>query len=400
MKILNVNGAASGGGIERYLEQLFNELGAMGHQSLLIYGDRSAEGASLLKDEARFIEGITRFDCQDLDVKLEQVTEILKSYDPDLVYFHQVLNAPLIDLLAGQKPSVRFAHGFKLVCPDGRKMLKSTGAVCGYPLGYTCQVHAYQYRCMPRNPLNGIPLIRHFKKIRAIHQRRSYMVVASEFMKSVLIRNGFRENRIAVIPYFTCFPKSGGWAATGNEPIIICVGRVIREKGMHHLIGALPAVHGNARLIIVGDGPAIDELKNLAEELDMSSRITFAGWLSHDKLDVLYRRCTLAVVPSVWPEPFGIVGIEAMAYERPVVAFDVGGISEWLKEGESGFLVKGGDEKALAEKINVLLENPDTAGHMGVKAKRLAENRFAADLHMRMLISVFERAVNQFTEGQ
>lgn len=169
---------------------------------------------------------------------------------------------------------------------------------------------------------------------------------------------------------------------------------------MHHLIGALPAVHGNARLIIVGDGPAIDELKNLAEELDMSSRITFAGWLSHDKLDVLYRRCTLAVVPSVWPEPFGIVGIEAMAYERPVVAFDVGGISEWLKEGESGFLVKGGDEKALAEKINVLLENPDTAGHMGVKAKRLAENRFAADLHMRMLISVFERAVNQFTEGQ
>lgn len=399
MKILHVNGAASGGGIEQYLRQLFEELGSRGHKSLLIYGDRAPED-SFLKTEAQHIEGITRVECRDLDAKIEKVEELFESYEPDLVYVHQVLNADLIDFVTRRRPSIRFVHGHKLMCPDGRKTLKSDGRLCPFPLGYSCQLHAYQYRCMPRNPRIGLPLIRNSKRIVTIHRQRSHMVVASTFMKSLLLKNGFHEDRISIIPYFTHIPDSVEDPPMAADPSILCVGRAIKEKGFHHLIRAFPLVHKKARLIIVGDGPDLKGLESLVMEMDISSRIDFKGWISHDGLDRLYRECTMAVVPSVWPEPFGIVGIEAMAYERPVVAFDVGGIPEWLQHGQTGFLVKAGDESGLAERINFLLEHPGTARKMGAEARLLVERRFIAEAHMELLASSFEKASNRFLVGK
>ncbi|MDF1593544.1 MAG: glycosyltransferase family 4 protein [Desulfobacterales bacterium] len=390
MKILHLNGAASGGGIEQYLGQLFKELGSRGHQNLLIYGDRAPEDA-FSKEEARHIEGITRVACGDLDTKIEKVKEIFKSYDPDLVFVHQVLNAALIDFVTRRKPSIRFAHGYKLICPDGRKTLKSEGRLCGYPLGYSCQIHAYQYRCMPRDPFKGFRLLRNSKRIVRMHRQRSHMVVASSFMKSMLLQNGFEEDRISIIPYFTHAPDSVDYPPINAEPLIICVGRVIKEKGMHHLIKALSSVHQRARLIIVGDGPDLKGLEGLGKDLGLSERIDFKGWLSHDRLDRLYRECSIAVVPSVWPEPFGIVGIEAMAYQRPVIACNVGGISDWLNHEENGFLVKVGDEGAIAEKINFLIENPEAAKRMGEEARVFAKNRFSVEAHMGPLLSLFKK---------
>jgi glycosyltransferase involved in cell wall biosynthesis len=223
------------------------------------------------------------------------------------------------------------------------------------------------------------------------------MVVASEFMKSVLLYNGFPENMVNVIPYFTYLPELGNSAASVDEPLILCLGRLVREKGMHHVIRALRFVSEKSRLLIVGDGPASNELKSLSEELRISSRVSFRGWLSHNELDRLYRQCSFVVVPSVWPEPFGIVGIEAMAYEKPVVAFDVGGMSEWLKQ-KNGFLVPSGDEKGLAQKMNLLLEDKKSAEEMGRWGRKLVEERFTPSIHLEHLLSVFERAISEFAK--
>ena len=104
----------------------------------------------------------------------------------------------------------------------------------------------------------------------------------------------------------------------------------------------------------------------------------------------------MVVVPSVWPEPFGIVGIEAMAYGKPVIAFDVGGISEWLEDGKTGFIIKLRDEAALAEKLNLLLQNPNLALRMGTQARESVEKRFVPDIHVERLLSIFNKAVIAF----
>jgi glycosyltransferase involved in cell wall biosynthesis len=88
------------------------------------------------------------------------------------------------------------------------------------------------------------------------------------------------------------------------------------------------------------------------------------------------------------------VGIEAMAYQKPVVAFDVGGISEWLKDRKTGYLVQSGDIRDLAEKIDLILRNPTLAEAMGHQARIVAENIFAEHYHYESLLTLFQKAID------
>jgi len=393
MKILHVNEYLAGGGAEHYIAQICKELSQKGHQNLLLYGRESYE--NIYRDTARkiYIENITSVRCQHINSKLNKVNEFIDYENPDLIYIHQAYNSPLCEFLTTKRPSIRYVHDLKLICPEGRKTLKSKSRICTYPLEYACQRHAFLYKCMPRNPFIGLPLIYHIKNILHAHQQRSHMVVASGFMKSALIRNGVSENKISVIPYFTKLPKPLNAAHSRTEPIILCLGRVVEDKGMHYLLQTFSTIKGDARLIVVGDGPALTDLKNLAENLNLGSRVLFKGWLSHDQLDEYYRQCDLVAVPSVWPEPFGIVGIEAMAYQKPVVAFDVGGINEWCKNGKTGFLVNAYDLSSFAERINLLLERPDLAKEMGREGRKLVENRFSSETHLDFLLALMKHTI-------
>lgn len=395
MKVLHVNCRLSGGGVEQYLSQLFDELEERGHENLFLLGDVSdSESAFPANVKPFFIEQVTQLACKDANKKLRLVRDIISKEKPDLIFIHQVLNSSLIELLTKERPTVRFVHDFKLVCPDGKKILNSDNNVCPFPLGYHCQIHAYQYKCMPRNPLIGLPLIHNAKRIAQIHREHSHMVVASKFMKYVLLYNGFAEKRIQVIPHFTSLPETKIENPSTAGPIILALGRIVKNKGFHILLRAFANINNMAHIVIAGDGPAINELKSISEDLGISSKVTFAGHVPHDKLDGLYQKCSLVVVPSVWPEPFGLVGIEAMSYRKPVVAFDVGGISEWLKHGETGFLVRPGDEEALAEKIKLLLNNPDMSEQFGKKGRETVKKRFLTEQHLNSLLTLFKTLAN------
>jgi glycosyltransferase involved in cell wall biosynthesis len=398
LKILHINGYLSGGGVEQYLDQLFVELDRIGHTNFLLYGCNSQFKNNLSKVKTFFIENITNINCDNQQAKLEAVQKILDSHNPDLVYVHQIHNYHLLDLLAQQRPTIRFVHDFKVVCPDGRKTLKTTKSVCSFPLSYKCKLHAYRFRCMPRNPFIGLPLIKNCHNIANVHKTKSTIVVASDFMKSVLIRNGFSECKIHVIPYFTYLPARRNASLVNQEPMILAVGRITQEKGMDHILRAFASIPVALKLVIVGDGPSLKSLKDLASELRINSKVTFAGWLAHEKLHELYQQADMVVVPSIWPEPFGIVGIEAMAHGRPVLAYDVGGICQWLDDGCTGILVKRGDEKALVEKIVYLLQNPDLAERMGQAGRRRVEKYFVPEAHVKPLVALFEGATKDFIQ--
>lgn len=396
MKILHVNMASFGGGIEEYLLRLSEELERRGHESLLLHGENAAGRSLPMKSRIYFIDGITHPLCRDLSDKLVAATEILGRERPDLVFFHQVLNPRLVDLLSKRYPSLRFVHGFKMVCPDGRKTLKARGVFCEFPLNYLCQVRAYRYKCMPRNVFQGVPAISGAKRIAQIHKERSYTIVASQFMKKVMLCNGFEEKRIAVIPPFTALPELESHDSINDLPMIISVGRVVKEKGMDYLLQAFASVKEKAKLAIIGDGPFLSELKSQAQRLGILSEVSFPGWLSPNELKSYYQKCSMVVVPSTWPEPFGMVGIEAMSYGKPVLASDVGGISEWLKHEETGFLVKPKDSVALAKRISFLLERPELARKIGGKGREEVKVHFVPGAHVDQLFLVFHQAVHFF----
>jgi glycosyltransferase involved in cell wall biosynthesis len=393
MKILHVNVNNSGGGVEQYLMQLFTELDIRGYKNLFLYGEKNNGKIIPPGVESFFIEKITHLHCKDLQAKLNLVQDIISSYGPDIVYIHQVLNLELIDFLTKRLPSIRFVHGFKLICPDGVKTLKSTDNLCHYPLGYSCQLRSYLYKCMPRNPFIGLPLLYSSKKISKIHKTRSFIIVASKFMKSVLIKNGFIEKNIKVIPYFTYLPKLKEKSLPNDSKKILAVGRLVKAKGMHHLINAFSMIDEKIQLDIVGDGPEAAALKRLVQQRGLTSKINFYGWLTHEKVKKIYANSFAVAVPSVWPEPFGIVGIEALAHGKPVVAFNSGGISEWLLNGNTGFLVKVGDDEGLADKIEMLLKDAELRKFMGKNGRELVKKHFIPEVHLKSLVTLIENSI-------
>ena len=393
MKILHVNQFLSGGGAEIYLSNIMKEMKEKGIKNILLYGQGPHNDVPEAAIKSYYIENIAKANCKNTKSKLDMVKKILKIENPDVIYFHQTFNSNLIDILAKEKPSIRYMHDLKMICPDGRKTLKSSDTFCKFPLEYSCQMRSYSFRCMPRNPKIGIPLIYNSKKILNVHKKYTNLIVASKFMKQNLIDNNFIKDKISVIPYFTFIPKIDIDSSENFEPFILFVGRIVREKGLQHIIRALPEINKKLKLLVVGDGPYLDKLKRYAEEFEVSHRVFYKGWLSHKKLDLIYRKCFLLVVPSIWPEPFGIVGIEAMAYQKPVIAFNEGGISEWCKNKKTGYLIENKNYKELAEKVNMLFCRKDVGIKMGKEGRISVENHFTPELHIKRLLLVLKKII-------
>jgi glycosyltransferase involved in cell wall biosynthesis len=218
------------------------------------------------------------------------------------------------------------------------------------------------------------------------------MIVASGFMRNVLLYNGFDAQRITVCPYFTNEPRKKE-EFEESVPIVLAIGRLVPAKGMSLLIEAFTDLKINARLVIIGDGPDRERLKTFAERKGLNCQETFLGWLDNENCRYWIERSRVIVVPSIWPEPFGIVGIEAMSSGKPVVAFDSGGISEWLVQGQTGYLVRTGDVAALGEKISELLQEPELANELGRNGFEHFKNRFVPDVHLSILLSILRKSI-------
>ena len=143
------------------------------------------------------------------------------------------------------------------------------------------------------------------------------------------------------------------------------------------------------QLLVAGTGKQKDIYENLCTRFELSSRVTFLGKQSENQLAKLYERVTAVAYPSRSPETFGLVGIEAMSYGTPVIASAVGGVGEWLKDGENGIAVPAGDDDSLARAIDRLVSDPTLASSMGERGRRLYEARFRPERHVDSLHALF-----------
>lgn len=123
------------------------------------------------------------------------------------------------------------------------------------------------------------------------------------------------------------------------------------------------------------------------------------GWLNRVEIDAYLSRCYLLVFPSTYPESFGIVGIEAMMFSKPVVAFDVGGISTWLKDKQTGFLVRPGDVESMTVKIRELINDRVLYNAMSQKAREFALKEFLPERHIKLLLKTFNQAISGFANS-
>jgi glycosyltransferase involved in cell wall biosynthesis len=182
---------------------------------------------------------------------------------------------------------------------------------------------------------------------------------------------------------------------SGRGPVLGALTMLRPGKGLETLIAALPSVladHPNAQLAIVGDGPDLDELTAQAHARRVAHAVHFLG-PSDDPLGAL-RGMDVFVHPS-WAESFPYVILEAMSLARPIVASDVGGVSEAIIDGESGLLTPAGNEQSLARALAQMLESPVRAGQMGEAARRRVLGEFTTTAMIDRLVGVYEEALRR-----
>ncbi len=317
---------------------------------------------------------------------------------PDLVFIHSPELWPVASELAGSAPCIGWAHAYTSVCPGGMSWYPATGERCSLTVGSRCAVNAYLKRCAPRRPDRLLQVLRSSVQAQRAEEHLQAVFVGSSFMLSRLKDAGIPAGKLSSVPYFQRWSSldlrsqddsadSDAKCAPTTPPIVLCPSRLHEAKGIDTLIRAMAHVTTPCELVIVGVGSP-SYVDNLHAESRRVGRpgLTIRFILEHGQgLSELYRAATVVAVPSLWPEPFGLVGPEAMAFGVPIVAFDVGGVREWLIDGDVGLLARPGDEADLGAKISSLLAEPDKAARMGRAGRDLAESRFSWNAHFERL---------------
>jgi glycosyltransferase involved in cell wall biosynthesis len=273
-------------------------------------------------------------------------------------------------------------------------------------------VHVNNYTMEPMwaARLLGIPIIYHLHGFVSPHMdgsgRRNFrhvraFVSISHAVTESAIRAGIDPGRIHEIPNFVEQIPSGPPPPLPAEPAIGIFGRVTDWKGQKEFLRAaiqVLAQFPTLRVYIVGDASDgdpkyLDECVEIARNSAYPNNFEFTGRVSD--VGAFYRKCTVVVHASTWPEPFGMVLIEAMAEARPVVASIFGAATEIIRDGLEGFLVDPEDAKLMASVIAALILDQKLAEAMGRKGQDKVRNYY----HPRMVAGRFEQLYSKLVEA-
>ncbi len=378
MKILHVFHFARYGGIETFARNLLPELERRGHTNLVLYGGEKP-AAPLGTGDFHHLP-----DLDEPWYLSTQAATRLERFAAQLVADMACLHTPLRRLAAepifSRFPTLFIAHNYGGLCPSGARFYHRGSAICtldGVPDG-RCIANAFLRNCNSKRPERLAATFALTSETNLWLRTLPAMVCGSNFVADTYRRSGAPGGVVHVLPY--------GVAAAGAQPrshdgfTVLFAGRLIQHKGTEYLIRAFASVPPPARLVISGSGPEQSRLGSLAERLGLEPRVEFKG--DFPRASELYPSASVVVVPSIWPEPFGLVGPEAMAHGIPVVASRVGGVPEWLSDGETGFLVEPKDVETLAARINALLADPQLAGRLGRNAHLDAARRFTVERYV------------------
>ena len=214
------------------------------------------------------------------------------------------------------------------------------------------------------------------------------VIVNSNYMKNELQRLfGLPYEKINVIPngvnlnLFNGIERDYNFRrkyAMDNEKVILFMGRLVYEKGIQHLISAMPKIlegYHDAKLVICGKGGMQDELQEQVNAMGIGNKVYFAGYMKGKDVQKMYKAADIAVFPSTY-EPFGIVALEAMLSENPIVVSDIGGLNEIVEHRVNGMKAYCGNPNSIADSILELLYDHKLCADITRKAKNKVRNEY------------------------
>ncbi len=374
-----------------------------GHAVGLVHGAGTGKGedewAAVFADCFSFSPGAAP---RARDAGASVIGRALAHFRPDVVFLHKMADAGVLRALAGgEVPVARMVHDHDLYCMRGYKYNPISRAICTRPASLYCVFPCAASVC--RGAGGGLSLrwASYRDKLREIEVNRAFrrLIVATGYMRDELLRNGFPPGRIAIHAPVPRAAAAADTASFGARNLIVYAGQIVRGKGVDVLLESLARVTAPFECVIIGDGSHRAACERLRDRLGLGGKARFAGFLPQARIAEHYREASLSVMSSLWPEPFGATGLEAMRHGLPVVAFDAGGIREWLIDGQNGFLAPWMDRERYAARIDALLHDKALARRMGERGREMADKHFNFDGYIDGLGDLLARTAGLVPEN-
>ena len=317
------------GGVETYLGAVLPALGARGHDVRVWHEYALSDISERMVPSFVHVLQISR----DTGATLDEI----RAWGPDAIFLNGLSDPDVETRLSEIAPLLILLHAYHGTCISGTKTLTiPTPQVCSRPLGPGCLVNYFPRRCGGWSPATMVTSYVQQRVRQRLLRNCTAVATLSEHMRAECIAQGVAPERVS---------QSEPRSPRVDAPVhLLFMGRMERLKGGHLLLDAIDRLDATHRkdlvITFVGEGR---ERRSWEHEAARVSRgeceIRFTGWLRPaERLDA-FKAADLLVCPSVWPEPYGLVGLEAAAVGVPALAFDVGGIREWLTDSVTGRLV-------------------------------------------------------------
>lgn len=403
MRVLLLVETLSIGGLPNYVLDLARALSERGEQVAL------AHGGGVVPEylDCRGVE-LLALSPQGFDHPYDVMESLqaIRGWGADVLHVHLCSVLPLLKVLPSLGiPLLRSFHDYTSMClRRGRR--RFPGDRCARALGWSCITQG----CLIGAPKPGgrLPALQNLPAKmaeRGLYQAFAEAIVGSQHMRRVLLVNGFASERVHVVPYFSRFDrqaqglvamegaKAPGVPGRDRALRLLFTGQAVKGKGLEVLVKALAQVRGDWCMTAISSGPRLPVAKALAQRYGIAERIEFIEWLPQEALAGYYRDSDLFVLPSVWDDPGPLVGIEAMSFETPVLAFAVGGIADYVHDGKTGLLAAEVSSAGLASGLQRVLDGHVDLLVLGQAARALVARQHGRSAHIDQLQQLYRDAL-------
>lgn len=310
-------------------------------------------------------------------------------FRPDVIHQHGLSRQLSVSVLerahARGLPTVLTLHDHGLRCPSGL-LSREKAPMC---LAVSCAGHRYdravRFQCVHGSRAASALAAAELLVARALRRYEravDLFLVPSGYVWDRMAESGLPAQRMRVMPNSVARPDAEP-APPGTY--VLAFGRLVSVKGFGLIVDLAHAMP-DVRFVIAGDGP---ERAGLEKRAAGAANLKFTGQLGDVELASTLRGARAVIVPSIWPEPFGMVVLEAWREARPVIVTRRGALPEIVQDGQTGFVIDPADLETARMAITRLMADPALADSMGRAGRREVETTYAIDAHMDRLESTY-----------
>lgn len=391
------------GGAERYFFDLGNLLESKGHDVACFSTSAKGNQKSIWDkyfiqkldfNKKSFKNSINKFPKIFYSFEAKQkISLLLDKFKPDIVHlqniYYYISPSILSEITKREIPIIQTVHDYQLISPS--VVMYHDGAICEITKK-TKFYKAILHKCVKCSYLATLMSVitLYFQNINNFYEKSiNIFITPSVFMKQKLAEHGFDKNKIINLNNFVEISKMS-LRKTFKEKYVLYFGRLCEAKGIFFLLGAAKEL-SNIKFKIAGNFED-ESVKTKVFEIIREKKIKnveFLGFKTESELRKTISQSLFVVVPSLWYEnqPYSI--LESFAQGKTIVASDIGGIPEIVKNKKTGLLFSPGDSNDLAGKIRLLWNNPELAGKLGREGLKTVKNKFNPEVHYKEIMTIY-----------